>query len=156
VEVLNFSSNADSVERYIKLLAKTSTDPVITKVINITFADESNVYGAEVAYGGTITAEAASDIASLRSTLNTEPVNSLFGVAFQVATGGVATPSFPGFRTFVTNVHTGVAPFTGTNGLSDKTEIGYELDVIPGDTPQYYANLIIDALNNLGFTLTPC
>lgn len=154
VEVLNFSTI--SVERYINLLAQTSADPVITKVINLTFADESNTYGAEATYGGTITPDAAADISLLRSTLSTEPVNSLVGVVFQVATGGVATPSYPGFKTFVTNVHTGVAPFTGTNGLSDKTEIGYELDVIPGSTPQYYANLIIDALNNLGFSLTPC
>lgn len=154
VQVLNFSTISD--ERYIKLLAQTSADPVITKVINLTFADESDSYAAVTGYGGTITPEAASDINLLRIKLSTEPINSLVGVAFQVATGGVSTPSYPGFKTFVTNVHTGVAPFTGTSGLSDKTEIGYKLDVIPGSTPQYYANLIITALNNLGFSLTPC
>jgi hypothetical protein len=152
VQVLNFAVS----ERYINLLTRTSTDPTITKVINLTFADESNTYGAEATYGGTITPNAASDINLLRTTLATEPVNSLVGAVFQVATGGVPTPSYPGFKTFVTNVHTGVAPFTGTSGLADKTEIGYVLDVIPGSTPQYYANLIIAALNNLGFSLTPC
>ena len=73
-----------------------------------------------------------------------------------MATGGVATPQYPGFKTFVTNVHTGVAPFTGTAGLSDKTEIGYNLNVAPGSTPEYYANLIVNALNSLGFTLPSC
>lgn len=156
VQVLNFNSGGEPIERYIKLLAKTSTVPEVTKVINLTFADESNVYGAAAAYSGTITVVAAADINELRTTLTTEPTNSLFGVVFQVSTGGVGTPTYPGFKTFVTNVHTGVAPFTGINGLSDKSEIGYELDVVPASTPEYYANLVVTALNNLGFSLAPC
>lgn len=151
VKVLNFSE-----ERYINRLATIGSDPSITKVINLAFADESNLYGAESSYSGVITTEAASDINTLRNNLSTQPSNSLFGVIFQVATGGVATPQYPGFKTFVTNVHTGVAPFTGTAGLSDKTEIGYNLNVAPGSTPEYYANLIVNALNSLGFTLPSC
>lgn len=158
VEVLNFSTPANPIasERYIRLLATTSSDPNITKVINLTFADESNTYGAETTYQGVITTTAQEDIALLRNNINNNPTNYLVGVGFQVATGGVNTPQYPGFRTFVNNVHTGIAPFTGTNGLSDKPEIGYQLDVLPGSTPQYYVNLIINALNSLGFSLSPC
>lgn len=155
VNVLNFSSSS-MIERYIDLLATTSTNPSITRVINLAFADESNDYGAEVAYSGIITSQAATDIAKLRNNIASNPPNYLVGVIFQVSTGGVGTPTYPGFRTFVNNLHTGVVPFTGTNGLSDKPEIGYTLDVIPGSTPNYYANLIITALNNLGFTLDAC
>lgn len=151
VTITNFAD-----ERYINYLATTSVDTEITKVINLAFADESNTYGAEATYSGTITPTASGDIATLRTTLETEPTNSLFGIVFQVATGGVGLETYPGFKTFVTNVHNGIAPFTGTDGLSDKPQVGYELDVVPASTATYYANLIINALNNLGFTIDPC
>ena len=151
VKVLNFTE-----ERYISMLSTLGSAPEITKVINLAFADESNTYGAETTYTGVITPTAEEDIDTLRTNLTTQPANSLFGVVFQVATGGVGTPTYPGFKTFVTNVHTGVAPFTGTSGLSDKVEVGYELDVVPASTPTYYANLIVTALNSLGFTLDLC
>jgi hypothetical protein len=155
VKVLNFG-NASNLERYINLLSSTSSDPSVTRVINLTFADESNNYNAELSGGTTITTMAAEDINLLRTKLESSPANSLVGVAFQVATGGVTSQTYPGFRTFMTNVHTGVTPFTSTQGLSDKAEIGYKLDVIPGSSPEYYANLIVEALNSIGFNLTPC
>ena len=151
VKVLNFDSETNGFENYINLLAERSSDPQVTKVINLTFADESTPYEQETNYDPTPNSTITSAIALLRSTLESGPTNSLLGVGFQVATGG-----FGGFRTFVNNVHTGVAPYTGVNGLSDKQEIGYMLDVTPGSTPQYYANLIVSALNNLGFNLSPC
>jgi hypothetical protein len=136
-------------ERYIRLLATTSTAPGVTKVINLAFADESDNYELGNA--------APLDIQFLRGTLSTALPNSLFGVIFQVVTlDSDGTIAFPGFRTFVDRVHTSTAPFTGTNGLVDRPEITHQLDVVAGSTPQYYANLIVTALNNLGFNLTPC
>lgn len=156
VKVRNFSSVSSGYERYIGLLGQTSTDSAITRVINLTFADESNDYGAEVAYNNVITLFASQDISFLRNIINTKPANSVVGVAFQVRTLNGQNTAFPGFRDFVNRVHTGAAPFTGANGLSDKTEIGFKLDVTAGGVPQYYANLIVEALNNLGFSLNPC
>jgi len=136
-------------ERYIRLLATTSTAPGVTKVINLAFADESDNYELGNA--------APLDIQFLRGTLSTALPNSLFGVIFQVVTLDTnGTIAYPGFRTFVDRVHTSTAPFTGTNGLADRPEITHQLDVVAGSTPQYYANLIVTALNNLGFNLTPC
>jgi hypothetical protein len=53
-------------------------------------------------------------------------------------------------------VRDGLNNYSGPTGLSDKPEISFVLDVIQGSTAQYYANLIITALNTLGYKLPQC
>jgi len=146
VEVLNFDSKATGYERYIDLLSTMSTDPQIDKVINLAFQDESTPYSAEVGWNGVFESTALTDINTLITNLNSSPAGSLIGIIFRVSTNN---NQFAGFRLFVETLHTG-------SGQLNRSEIGYQLDVTAADTPQNYANLIINALNGLGFTLDPC
>ena len=41
-------------------------------------------------------------------------------------------------------------------GLSDKSQFSYLLDVEEKGTPIYYSNLIVSALNGIGFNLQNC
>lgn len=50
----------------------------------------------------------------------------------------------------------GSGQYIGVNGLSDKTEIHNTYNVQDGGTPQYYTDLIIAAINNLGYNIPPC
>jgi len=153
-----FDGETSGFERYIHLLSKpVSTGLGANKVINLCFADESDNYGAGANWGNNVTAIAETDVLKLRSRLESITPNSLLGVVFQVSTGGVGSGSYPGFKNFVTSLHTGTAPFSNAPvKLSDKTEITYKIDVVPAADATYYANTIIDALNNLGFNLPPC
>lgn len=157
--IVNDNSNPNN-ERYIRLLSSVSTNPIVTKTINIAFQDESDAYGVGLNvdnFNGVVTTQASEDITLLRSTLLTEAPNSLFGIIFKVDTTLPGVPLVTnGFKQFVAVLHSGANPFSGTNGLSDKPEIIHVLDVIPASTPTYYTNLIITALNSIGFPLQPC
>lgn len=142
-------------ERSIKWI---STQPTgNNNVINLAFADESNIYEAEgPSTGGWIDGSPTgnSDIATLRSVLNNAPtLEYLRGVIFVVNTG---PGSYPNFGAFMDAVFDGVNYYAGTNGLSDRSEVSHVPDVTPGSTPQYYVNLIVDSLNSLGYNIPNC
>ena len=142
-------------ERSIKWI---STQPTgNNNVINLAFADESNVYEAEgPSTGGWIDGSPTgnSDIATLRSVLNNAPtLEYLRGVIFVVNTG---PGSYPNFGAFMDAVFDGVNYYAGTNGLSDRSEVSHVPDVTPGSTPQYYVNLIVNSLNSLGYNIPNC
>jgi hypothetical protein len=155
----------DYTERFVQCLAELEnfqrpTDNTVNQVINLTFADESNVYGyggTETFNNGVIAAQYATDITTLRAHKVAFP--GLRGVAFRVATN---SNYYAGFRalTRATFVNDGVytPPSNISNFISD---FGYELDVTPGATvngpsADYYLQLIRTALNNLGFNIAPC
>jgi hypothetical protein len=153
VSVKLFSDKASNVERTFDVLNTTGTTQSVTKVINLVFQDE-----AEAAYhpnpftfnvNGTRTAAYNTDISALRSTLNALPNTYYRGVIFRVE-------GFDGFRQFIEAVRDGLGNYSGTNGLSDRTEIAYVTNVTAGATPQYYVNQIITALNTLGYNLEAC
>ena len=130
-----------------------TADPTVNQVLNLTFADESNVYG----YGGTdafnnsvITAQYATDIAALRATVAANP-GLIKGVAYRVNTG---PNTYPGFRglTQATFVNTGI--YTPNANISNLTGFTYELDVNPGDTAAYYLTQVTDGLTTLGFAVS--
>ena len=123
----------------------------------ISFEGSSSDYEAGATWSNNISTTTGTDITKLRNRIGSVTANSLIGIVFQVSTGGVGNEFYPGFKNFVTSLHTGTSPFNNTpSKLSDKTEIGYEIDIIPGSSAIYYANVIITALNNLGFNLPVC
>ncbi len=97
------------------------------------------------------TATFDTDITTLRSRLNTFPANSYRGLIFQVETTG--HPAFALFKSFIGYVENGTGNYSGNFGLSDRNEFGYNYGVNPGDTPQYYKDLIVQALEDLGYEL---
>lgn len=137
-----------------------TADTTVNQVLNLTFADESDVYGAT---SGTFnnmsrTSQYNIDIASLRVKLTATPY--IKGVAFRVNTG----PNiFPGFRglTQATFVDSGV--YVNPYNISDlATKFFYDLDVVAGVpgivTPietqaSYYLTKVVSGLNTLGFVV---
>ena len=160
VKVLKFIADGGLNERFVALLGTPrnllrTSDTTVNRVINLTFADESNDYG----YGGnepfnnqTRTVIYNLDISTTRNIQLTAPYN-IQGCAFRVNTG---PDTYPGFRglTEATFVNTGV--YTPPNNLSNYTNAKYvyRLDVTAASTPQYYLQQIVSALNSLGISLS--
>ena len=97
------------------------------------------------------TATYEADIATLRTRLAGWPANYYRGIIFQVE-----TPGYPGaeqFAELITYVENGTGNYAGQYGLSDRTEFGYEYNVTPGASAEYYKDLIVAALQNLGYSL---
>ena len=145
-----------------------------TNVVILVFQDEAQgSQGAnyhDSAYDGDIQGNHASDIASLRSrinTLNSSNNNFYRGVLFQVD-GSAA------FKSYVEAVENGTGNFSGTNGLSDLASgatnyLGFTYDIEdsnnndasapykPGTTDRfdkweyYYLYHVTNELKNLGF-----
>jgi hypothetical protein len=86
-----------------------------------------------------------SDLSTLRGRLASFPTNYYRGVIFQVV--GTST-----FEDLIHAVEDGTGNYSGTNGLSDKSEFAYVYEVNDGDSAQYYADVIVQTLQDLGFT----
>jgi hypothetical protein len=130
-------------------------------VVNLAFADESNNrYEAEriTVSGwtdGSVSGDA--DITQLRNELeNATTSTSHRGIIFQVDTLNGGVDYFPQYQNFINAVFNGLGYYAGNSGLSDKSEVSGVQDVIAGSTPQYYADLIVSAMNNLGYTVPSC
>ncbi|WP_189603419.1 hypothetical protein [Salinimicrobium marinum] len=124
-------------------------------VISLVFQDEAvNVYthsgpSWDENYPRTSTFE--SDITTLISRVNSFPANYYRGVIFQVA-----TPGYPGatqFHDLITYVQNGTGNYSGNYGLSSRIEFGYVYEVNPGASAEYYRDLIVNALEDLGYDL---
>jgi hypothetical protein len=126
---------------------------VAGKVISLVFMDEADEFAYE---GMTINdpplPKHISSLATFRNRLDNFPANYYKGVLFQVATPDVYG-EMVAFRAYIEAVKNGTGSYSGTNGLSDKPEVSIKLDITPSSTPQYYKDLIINSLNELGFDL---
>jgi len=129
-----------------------TADPTVNQVLNLTFADESSIYG----YGGTevfnpniIAVQYATDVTTLRANLVTTP--GIKGIVFRVNTG---PNSYPGFRalTQATFVNTGI--YTPNANISDLTGFTYQLDTTAGSTAAYYLTQVTNGLTTLGFVVS--
>lgn len=91
------------------------------------------------------------DIALLRSRIEALPSSTYRGIVFQVSRGddGYGLP----FKSLIQSVEGGTGLYSGVNGLSDKSEFAYEYDVINGSTPNYYMDLIILKMQQLGYRI---
>lgn len=149
-------------ERFIRCLGEgrnfqRTADTNVTQVINLTFADESNVYG----YGSSIQFDNQSrepqfdtDVAYTRNQQATLSYD-VRGTQFRVSTGNNQYPGFRGLSqaTFVNN---GV--YQPNNNLADYygTKYNVNLDTLPGQSGLYYRNLVVAALNALGLNVPVC
>jgi hypothetical protein len=158
VTVKGFSTKPNSTERTFVVLNTTGSTTSKTKVINLVFQDE-----AQTAYhpnastfspDTTRTTTYNTDMNALRTTLNDLPNGGYYrGAIFRVNSG---PNSFDAFRQFLIAVRDGLGVYSGPNGLSDKPEIKYLLDITPSSTTQYYRDQIILALNTLGYNIPQC
>ena len=90
------------------------------------------------------------DITAFRQRLAELPQNSYRGIIFQVVrTQGDGLR----FRELIEAVQNGTPPYEVPFGLSDRTEIGYSYDIINGETPQYYMDLILTNMRQLGYRI---
>ena len=64
--------------------------------------------------------------------------------------------AYPQYQAFMDSLFSGTGYYAGTAGLSDKTEVSCIQDTVAGSTPQYYVDLIVNAMNNLGYTIPSC
>ena len=159
VTITSISSGA-LYERAIGWIATQPSDPS-RNVVNLAFADESNgAYEAESpgVSGWTNGSSAGnSDIALLRTNLaNATTSTSHRGIIFQVDTLSGGNDAYPQYQAFMDALFSGTGYYAGTAGLSDKTEVSCIQDTVAGSTPQYYVDLIVNAMNNLGYTIPSC
>ena len=130
-------------------------------VVNLAFADESNT--AYEAANPNITGWTNgstlgdADIVTLRNALdNATTPTSHRGIIFQVDTLSGNVDRYPQYQAFMNALFNGLGYYAGTAGLSDKGEVSCVQDVIAGSTPQYYADLIVSAMNGLGYNVPSC
>ena len=121
------------------------------KVVNIGFQDEASPYNADGSTYPTITptSEFIDDITALRDSTSYY-INTLkyTGIIFQV------NYHVDGFKGLMQAVENGTDCYTGDYGLSDRTDqFVFYYDITDGDTAEYYTNLLMQALRDLGFDL---
>jgi hypothetical protein len=167
---LNVSVIVRNEERTFDFLSDYTGKTATTKNITIVFQDEalngfrSNGYMNGCGSNGSftnyppdfdpnapLTSNYITDIANIRSKLNQFSSGYYRGIIMQVI-----NTDCPGFLDFLKAVKYGTGNYSGTNGLSDKPEITIVENVVAKGEPLYYANLIITALNNLGYSLELC
>jgi hypothetical protein len=136
------------------LTTTSGTTTNVSKVINLVFTDENSPYGAgqeHTTQWNTRTSDYNTDMSLLRSVLNRTPNSEYYrAIIFRVQGYNV-------FSNFLTAVFNGTGSYSGTNGLSDKTNmVSFIPNVTAASTAQYYTNQIISAINTLGYNLSPC
>lgn len=57
------------------------------------------------------------------------------------------------FKELIQAIENGTAPYDGTHGLSGINYIKYYYDIEKSNTPQYYLDLLLQAMNDLGFNI---
>lgn len=92
------------------------------------------------------------DILTLQNRLNSFDSNYYRSIVFQVQTSTVEE-RYLTFKEFLKALENGEGQYSGTNGLSDRSEVDFRYDVIPGDSPLYYKELIVSTLRSMGFNL---
>lgn len=139
---------ATPTERTMLMISAPSNASTTTKVVNLVFQDESSPYAADGSTFDTSTQTPtyAYDVANARNALDSAAY-SYNSVVFQVNTG---PDLYGGFRQFLQAVQNGTGAYASTGGLSDFSNINYVYNVLAGSTPNFYANLIVDTLNDIG------
>lgn len=123
-------------------------------VISLVFQDEAQyVYHSGSSWDENTprTSSFDNDITTLRSRLQSFEANYYHGVVFQVETS--ATGEFANFRNLIQYVQNGTGNYAGDYGLADRPEVEYVYGVTPGAPASYYQDLIVDALEDLGYDL---
>lgn len=141
----------DPTERTLLMISAPTKTSTATRVINLLFQDESSPYDAD---GSTFNTSVKTpvytyDVAKTRNALESAQYK-YNAIIFQVNTG---PNTYPGFGYFLRAVQYGRDSYAGTGGLSDFDNIDYYYNVRAASTPEFYTELIVDALNNAGLIL---
>jgi formylglycine-generating enzyme required for sulfatase activity len=155
-------SDANNVEKTFQVLGTSGSSSGVTQVINIAFQDEANSgYHPRSDWS-----EEDVDIAWLRERLQTTGPDYISGAVLRVEGND-------DFLDLLRNVMvSGSAPYAGANNLLPYTQNGtaqlalYENIKRPGyslgsnntedGSPLYYANKVVEAINDIGYSLAPC
>lgn len=136
-------------ERLLHLLNMENDIPPSGNVVVMVFQDEA----LPVYYLSDISQRRPqynSDISALRYRLDSFSDSYYRGIIFQIV-GSDSEDIL--FADFVNSIENGVEPYNDINGLSDKDEFIYNYNVKNGGTPQYYLDLIVTSLQNLGYNV---
>lgn len=149
VLVRTFGTDLETNEKLIKVLNMRGETPDGSSVITIVYQDNADYiyYNSPFDDLAPLKAPYIEDLAEFRARLATFPVDYYRGVVFQVQDGT------DDFKRFVRVVEVGDNNYSGTSGLSDKTEILYKYDIIDGGIAQYYMDNLVLALQDLGYEL---
>jgi hypothetical protein len=144
-------------ERTLQMLNIMGQTPASGKIIALVFQDESEPDYHNPQYwsiNDTRKTGFDTDLATLRGRLNSYAENHYRGVLFHVKSFDFEAGGYTDhFKALFKAVKYGSGQYSGTNGLSDRNEFNYKFDVTNGGTPEYYKDLIINALEELGFTI---
>lgn len=145
------STNERAYENPYEMLGNQDKN-VAGKLIVLTYVDQADTFAVPGYTNAQRTPNHDTFLQAYRTKLDNYPTNYYQGVLFQVATpdsGG----DMIAFRQYAEAVKLGTSAYAGENGLSDRSEVNIKLDVTVGGTAQYYKDLIITSLNELGYTL---
>jgi hypothetical protein len=126
-----------------------------TNCINFIFQDEAqNIYFSNTSSfnPGTSTSTLLGDLLQLRSVLTTNASDYVTPIVFDVQ-------GFPAFKQMLETIESGAGVYGGGKYLDDLTgQYKFVYDVRAGvsyaSEPDYYRDLIIQAINDLGFSIT--
>lgn len=93
------------------------------------------------------------DITNLRNSISTLSNAYYTGIVFRVDT---KTTKSLDFKNLLIAIKNGDGFYKNNNGLSDKTQFNYALDITKDESQSYYASKIISSLNNMGYNLDNC
>lgn len=142
---------SDSSERTFRMLNNREA-PISNPILIMVFQDEAN---NESAYHSSTAIVPRRpnfelDLSLLKSTIVSRPSNTYRGIVFQVkrnVSEGVQ------FKALMQAVQNGSVDYPLPYNLSDRQEIAFQYDVDNGQTPQYYMDLIILKMRELGYRI---
>lgn len=144
-----------SNKRTFNALNKSGTTSDIKSVINLVFQNDANpdYITDNFNINKTPSSTYISDITNLRNGISNFSNAYYTGVIFRVDT---KTTKSLDFKNLLTAIKNGDGFYKNNNGLSDKTQFNYVLDITKDESQSYYASKIISSLNNMGYNLDNC
>ena len=130
----------------------------VSHVINIIFQDESTPYGSQDSH---LDSDLIYDMNALHAYFDivNNPNNPFYNSLPSYSEEFLRTQimqvenlNFPEFKNLLQAVETGSDLFTGVLTTKDISSVKYTYDVLPAQSIYYYLNLIINTINNLGYT----
>jgi hypothetical protein len=142
----------ETSERFLSFSGTSATSPTATKIVNLSYLDESTIYHSTTVGDNSVTSVFNTDLANLRSTLDSQ-VNFGDHLAIIFCIEKTTSNKFISFSNFIDNISTGINGFDGSNGLSDRSEIIFVRNVLPNQNSTYYHQVTVQALQDLGYNI---
>lgn len=154
VKIREFQGTSSN-KRTFNALNKSGTTSDIKSVINLVFQNDANpdYITDNFNINKTPSSDYISDITNLRNGISNFSNAYYTGVIFRVDT---KTTKSLDFKNLLTAIKNGDGFYKNNNGLSDKTQFNYVLDITKDESQSYYASKIISSLNNMGYNLDNC